>query len=67
MGKHMTHNLTAETLRSMTTTPEQLITAAPDLLIAAIAMRKINHDSTRADVDRACDMLDAAIKKAGAA
>lgn len=41
-----------------------LIMAAPDLLAAAVAMRSIDSRSTRADVDKACNMLDAAIAKA---
>jgi len=41
-----------------------LIAAAPDLLEAAIAIRMIGHNITRADVDKACDMLDTAIEKA---
>lgn len=40
--------------------------AASDLLDAAIEMRKIGPKSTRADVDRACDTLDAAITRATA-
>lgn len=43
----------------------QLIAAAPDLLEAAIAMRMIGPKSTRAEVNRACELLDAAIRKAG--
>ena len=42
----------------------RLIAAAPDLLEAAIAMRMIDHKSTRADVSKACDMLNDAITKA---
>ena len=42
----------------------RLIAAAPDLLEAAIAIRMIGHNITRADVDKACDMLDTAIEKA---
>lgn len=44
----------------------RLIAAAPELLAAGIAMRRINQKSTRADVDAACNLLDAAIKKATA-
>jgi hypothetical protein len=42
----------------------RLIAAAPDLLAAAIAMRRIDQTSTRADVNAACDLLDAAIAQA---
>jgi hypothetical protein len=36
--------------------------AGQPLLDAAILMRKINHGSTRKDVDAACDALDVAIR-----
>jgi hypothetical protein len=42
----------------------RLNTAAPDLLEAAKAMRRIDQTSTRADVNAACDLLDAAIAQA---
>lgn len=35
-----------------------------DLLGASIAMRQINQQTTRAQLDRACDQLDKAIKEA---
>jgi len=58
------YNFPSEAEAKKTRKDRERILMLRRLLGGAIAMRKIDHKSTRADVSKACDKLDAAIQEA---